>query len=309
MSISGRDLENDSSNNVSAHKNEIHPTGRGVLTVAADHPKYAEQAVALARSIRLRDRNIPLAVLTNLPEEHFLGLYDYVISWNFQVYPGLLSKLVVYDGSPFEETLFLDADILAIRSVNEAFNYFIGHEFAVWGRNIPEPYWFRGIIDRIREYFPAETYPSFNSGMLYFRKSETARLVFAHAKNLVGHYYDLGLRKTPRGLMSDEPLLSIAMARTGLRALENSDIPPISWSLDSCAREMKVDVLAGTSSVPQRDGSIQPALVHFAGRTKNLFIYRREMHRLAAAYPSATLHPLKDYVVRAAAYVAWRWSR
>jgi hypothetical protein len=309
MSTSGRDLENDSSNNVSAPKNEIHPTGRGVLTVAADHPKYAEQAVALARSIRLRDRNIPLAVLTNLPEENFLGLYDYVISWDFQGYPGLLSKLVVYDGSPFEETLFLDADILAVRSVNEVFDCFAGHSFAVWGINLVEPIWFRGIVDHVRSIVPAETYPNFNGGLVYFRRSDTAHQVYKQAKNFIASYDELRLRRRRDVPMNEEPLLSLAMAQTGLHAVRRADLCLMASPWLPRCEETKLDVLAGFSKVPRPEGFVQPALVHFVGQRKRAFAYSRELRRLAAAYPSGRLSYLHDAFLRATSYIHWRLTR
>ena len=50
---------------------------KGVLTIAHTKRTYATQAVTLARSIRLRDPDMPLA--TDLDARLFRGLYDIVI--------------------------------------------------------------------------------------------------------------------------------------------------------------------------------------------------------------------------------------
>ena len=56
---------------------------KGVLTIAHGHPRFARQAVNLARSIRLRDPEMPLAVVTDLPAALFEGMFDSIIEWNF----------------------------------------------------------------------------------------------------------------------------------------------------------------------------------------------------------------------------------
>ena len=56
-------------------------TSKGVLTIAHTKPKYVRQAVNLARSIRLRDPNLPLAIATDFEASAFDGLYDHIIPW------------------------------------------------------------------------------------------------------------------------------------------------------------------------------------------------------------------------------------
>jgi len=55
---------------------------KGVLTLIYGKPEYARQAVNLARSIRLRDPNLPLAVATDLDPALFEEMYDHVIPGN-----------------------------------------------------------------------------------------------------------------------------------------------------------------------------------------------------------------------------------
>lgn len=56
---------------------------RGVLTIAHTNVRYVREAVALARSIRLRDPHLPLAVATNFDPAVFENAFDIVIPWNF----------------------------------------------------------------------------------------------------------------------------------------------------------------------------------------------------------------------------------
>ena len=50
-------------------------TARGVITLCYGPPRYRDQALALARSIRLRSSGVSLAVVTDRPAGEFAGLF------------------------------------------------------------------------------------------------------------------------------------------------------------------------------------------------------------------------------------------
>ena len=278
---------------------------KGVLTIASGQPKYARQAIDLARSIRLHDLDLPLAVATDLDAALFAGMYDFVIPWDFTQWQGLLSKLEAYDATPFDTTLFLDADCLAVRSLHEVFDLFGAQQFGVYGTQRTDAIWFRGIEDRIGTFAGTDMFPVFNGGLYFFRKSELAADIFRRAKALKSEYDVLGLRRHLHQSYNEEPLVSLAMVQAGLTATNSEHLDVMHTpELPHC--EVDFDILDGRCSFIRRGRLVRPAIVHFVGQRKKAFAYTRERKRLAAAYPSGRIFPLRDAFVQMSAYVAWR---
>lgn len=278
---------------------------KGVLTIASGQPKYARQAIDLARSIRLHDLDLPLAVATDLDAALFAGMYDFVIPWDFTQWQGLLSKLEAYDATPFDTTLFLDADCLAVRSLHEVFDLFGAQQFGVYGTQRTDAIWFRGIEDRIHTFAGKDIFPVFNGGLYFFRKSELAADIFRRAKALKSEYDVLGLRRHLHQSYNEEPLVSLAMVQAGLTATNSEHLDVMHTpELPHC--EVDFDILDGRCSFIRRGRLVRPAIVHFVGQRKKAFAYTRERKRLAAAYPSGRIFPLRDAFVQMSAYVAWR---
>ncbi len=219
---------------------------RGVLTIAHTKPKYAWQAVNLARSIRLRAPDLPLAVATDLDPAAFKGAFEHVIPWDFSRWPGVLCKLEAYGMTPFETTLFVETDCLAVRSLHVVFDYFDGQQFAVFGRNEPTTSYFRS-LELVRALIPSPTYPVFNGGLLYFRRSPLAEEIFRRAKELSRLYDCLHLARVRGGMESDEPLIGLAMAKAGLRATDDRRLD-IMFAPERPLFHIDIDVLAGECS-------------------------------------------------------------
>ena len=284
---------------------------KGVLTIAHTDPKYATQAVTLARSIRLRDPDMPLAVATDLDARLFRGLYDVVVPWDFSRRPGVLCKLDVYDISPFETTLFIETDCLAVRSLELVFDYFHDRPFAVFGRNEPTTHYIQS-PDKVAALVPSATYPVFNGGLYYFRKSPAAAAVYHDAKALLPQYDDLGLARIyhspacPNGLECDEPLFSLAMAKAGLEAVDDPQLD-IMFAPEKPLFQIDIDVLAGTCSFERCGRLVHPVLPHFVGARDSGEPYLREAMRLEIASHGRLFSFWLDGFIRACAMVRSWW--
>jgi len=287
------------------------PEPKGVLTIAHTKPKYATQAVTLARSIRLRDPDMRLAVATDLDARLFRGLYDIVIPWDFSRRPGVLCKLDVYDISPFETTLFIETDCLAVRSLELVFDYFRDRPFAVFGRNEPTTHYIQS-PDKVANLVPSATYPVFNGGLYYFQKSPLAAAVYHDAKALLPQYDDLGLARIyhssacPNGVECDEPLFSLAMAKAGLTAVDDPRLD-IMFAPEKPLFEIDIDVLAGTCSFMRCGRLVHPVLPHFVGARDSGEAYLRESMRLEVAARGRFFSFWLDGFIRAYAMVQSRW--
>ena len=276
---------------------------RGVLTIAYGRPKYVRQAISLARSIRLRDPELPLAVASDFPASAFLGLYDPVIPWDFSAWPELVSKLEIYDITPFETTLFLDADCLAIRSLTQVFSYFDGQQFAVFGRNDTNATWFRS-IECIQAAVPSLTYPVFNGGLYYFTKSAVAEDVFRRARQLFQRYDELQLYRSRTSRENEEPLMSLAMAQAGLTATSDPRLD-VMHAPERPSYHISINVQAGECEFERWGRVVSPTVVHFVGVRDTIYEYAREVTRLEAASRGPRFPYSHDRIVRTVAYGRW----
>ncbi len=116
-------------------KEAIKPATRGIILIAGGHAYYGKMAAALAASIRHHDKTIPILVyhagyginhlqhfeknlfseVKTLPEESYMhnGRAQY-----------MKAKLSLYDLSPFDETIYLDVDMIwsTKKTVGELFD-------------------------------------------------------------------------------------------------------------------------------------------------------------------------------------------
>jgi hypothetical protein len=278
---------------------------RGILTIAHTQPRYAKEAVALARSIRLRDPHVPLAVATNLSADLFNGMFDIVIPSDFTQWSGMLSKLMAYDLSPFDQTLLVDTDCFALESVSRAFDALSGAELGVFGANKVETNWQLYTLDVVRRLWPSDTYPIFNGGIYYFRKLHVAAEVFRLAKEMSTQYDELRMRRL-NGLMGEEPLMSVAMARMGLFASDDEvDVVIGIAPFSRLGIGGDIDVLSGRGSVQWNGRRVRPVFMHFSGIKSTWLPYCREAARLDAYYRAPRPSALMQQWIVARAMFDW----
>ena len=286
--------------------NNLKMKSRGILTIACGNKNYIGQAISLSQSIRLRDPEMPLAIATDLPSDILRHHFDFVIDANFSDWSGFMNKLDVYDISPFDETIYLDADCLAIKPMIQVFDCFNGQQFGVFGRNdIDEP-WFKS-PEKIRAEFPTSTFPIFNSGLIYFTKSVLSKDVFNMAKSLTSKYDLLEIRRTRNGGMNDEPLISLAMVQLGLRATDNP-ILNLMQAPELPYFRISIDVIAGSCKFMRRGKLVEPVLVHFVGDRKNIYPYFRERRKLAVVNQKFSMFGYNQSIFHFQTYFHWLFT-
>lgn len=279
--------------------------GTGLLTIAFGHRRYARMAVDLARSIRLRDPTTPLAVATDLDATFFRGCFEHVVPWQARYASYFERKFDLGAMSPFDRTLFLDADCLVLRPLADVFAAFDDHDFSVAGRNPPRPWWFSA-PEAVRAEVDRPSYPGFNGGLLHFRRTPRSDAVFARARSLLPRYDDLGLARLPEGGINDEPLFSIAMAELGCRAAENDRLEIF---FGPRLGALAIDVLGGTCEIPRDGRVLRPMVCHFEGSDKDRPAYARERLRLAANATLGRVPRVLEAPVAAAGLGRWALER
>lgn len=201
---------------------------RGFITVATGE-WYCYLARNLVMSYKLfSDNTYPMYVITDRQGEKLLkGYFDGLIVLDNPNY-NFLDKILVYKNTPFEETIFLDADMSIVKDITFLFEQFEynNSEVSCYGtlRDITEeepPIHFGAAAVQS---FGLKQYIRFGGGMYYYKKSQKAdELIDFIFDDLIPNYdkYDLlhigayfgnDIKK-----MADEPLVGLAMVVKGMK--------------------------------------------------------------------------------------------
>lgn len=253
--------------------------GRGILTIAFGAPRYVRMAKTLARSLQLHAPDLPRAVVTDSSDDELRRLFPTQVSVRPEFGAGVAQKLSIYEYTPFEETLFLDADSIVVRPLDAVWDLFTDVSVGVVGTSISSGRWFMDVAATCRR-LCVPSIPKFNGGLYYFRDDATARRVFESAQGFLPRYEEFGLGAF-RGGVNDEPLMAMALAVNG--------VPPVADGGAAMRTpiglegRLVIDVLRARSRFVKKGKLVSPAIVHFAGDYANGTIYRREQAKLCWA--------------------------
>ena len=231
--------------------------GRGILIIALGAPEYGRMAANLASSIRFADADIKIhlvwsgASISHLTEAHkalFTSMQEcppkYYTKNGNTVY--LKAKTFVYELSPFEETLFLDADMIWFsnpkkQNATTVFNKLQGVELTFQNRGyfdlkadiINEHYSNWCNIKEVKEKYltgaiekDAGRFYHLHSEFIYFARSESNRQFFKLAQQI----FDKPKVKSAEfdGDIPDELAFDIAVAITGKNP-HRDNFKPVHW--------------------------------------------------------------------------------
>ncbi len=248
----------------------------GIITIAQGSNRYIEMAKMLAFSLIQTNPDIKRAVISDAPETEFEGLFDIYIPYNSSYGDGFSQKLCLDKYSPFEETLFIDADCLVVKSLNDAIRFFKPHQFAVFGDQISTGEWYMDVAAMCKK-FNVPSIPLFNGGVYYFKRGETATNIYTTAREIRDQYFQIEIDDF-RGSMADEPLMAIAMAINKVEAVDDQAL--IMRTPIGINGALKIDVLNEVCAFDKQGEKAEPAIMHFAGAYSIAFHYKREIAKL-----------------------------
>ena len=260
------------------------------MTLAVSHKKYFEYAVDLALSIKLNDPKRPICLLCDdkrkISESRQL-LFDYIVEQNeHDKFIGCSNKLTMYEYSPFERTIFFDADTLLVRdNIDFFWEKLKNFSFTLEGHKKTVGMW--GDLD-VKKIIAELRLPYMivgPSAFIYFDKSPKARSVFKKIKE----YYDSNRRtitwihKNVNGQYADEPIICAAMCFNELEPI------PFDWE-GNCmfvgptgGTEFNVDVVNRKCSFMRGGYLCEPTAFNHSS-IKSHFIYLREAYKLRKLY-------------------------
>jgi hypothetical protein len=245
------------------------PPSRGLITIAIGK-KYISQARYLAYSALVHTPHILRAVVTDKPEL-LADFYDMVIPHNPDYGDPFATKMRLYLYTPFEETLYVDADSLVIHNFDSYWACLAGQSFVYEGTLLHEGEWYFDINKIIRQ-LSLPWIPKFNSGMFLFRNDETAKAVFDTAFDYLTNQKEknLGVDFFRGTMLPDEPFLAIALAQHGIKPVD--DHGRFAKSLIG-AKNIHVNVVKGFAFFIKNEKMVFPLIVHYCGRFGRFLLF------------------------------------
>lgn len=266
--------------------------GRAVFTLALGKDVYFRMAFALARSFLRHGTGggLDFVLVTDRPVSERPPDLS-MVRW-IEVPPGTYGsgfcpKLYLDKLAPAEQSLFVDADCLVVRSLVEAFDVFAGKPVGVLGRAISSGEWFGDVATTVRR-LGVPNMPRFNGGVYYLEPGVVCDAIYATARQLLPRYDELGFVRL-RGSENDEVLMSAALAI--------HEVPPVladGWIMHTAMEApggLEIDALMGSAVLYNPKGHpkhfdwtplerMEPAIVHFLGADPADHPYSTEIRAL-----------------------------
>ena len=191
---------------------------RGIVTIAMKHPLYGKYAYNLALSIKSADMNQQVAVIADEEGLRHLHpgqrmIFDYIIPP--AVEKPLVNKFHLINLSPFEETLFVDADMIfsPMAKFEEFWNSMKDIDWTMANRGKDDIV--KGISewttkeDIAEAYGEVEQWYDLSSEWIYFKKNDLSYSIFANAEM---YYEDNKLKvREFAGDRPDEPYFNLSL--------------------------------------------------------------------------------------------------
>jgi hypothetical protein len=275
---------------------------RGTLTLAFGKPKYLEMAKSLARSLLLHDPALPRAIVTDSTDPELATLFTHVLPLCREYGSNVRQKLFLDHYTPFDETLFIDSDCLAVRPLEDFWSAFHDVPFGVCGQRTlyageTDEYLH---VDFLLRRFHLNGLPKFNGGIYYFKRTLAAIKLFDTARDLMNDATELRFSDFRDDGPADEAIFSVAMA------LHNLTVTDMGlggmWTPIDATTRLQIDVPNGFCSFVKRGRSLAPHILHAATFTESLF-YLRECAKLRHTPPRLTL--TQELNLRATALALW----
>lgn len=272
----------------------------GVLTLAT--PSDAHKALAMACSCRLRSPELPLAVAA-APEilEKLGGVFDHLIPERTDL-RGFEHKLHLDEYSPFERTLFIDADMLVMGDPLPLMERWRGRSYMARGHYVSGGRSSFGLERKeIQQMLGSVRMVKIDgAGHAYFEKPACLP-IFQRAREIRADYD----RIAPAARLADEDVMAIVMTELGLPPIDDDQV--VGFPESARRATLKLDAMAGECTyIDVRGERITPTLLHFA-RNQCPLLYHHQMRRLASVSKDLPAMPWRRLAWRDWWHVEVEW--
>lgn len=210
---------------------------KGVCIIATHHTVYGQWALNLCMSIKCKEPKMKVALLHAKSGANHILAYQYLFDDFIQIpdecfdrngfESTVRSKVCLYDLSPYDETIFIDADVIMFptKGVSELFAMMEGKEFEMGSRgDAQESDVFKWTgIDKLKEVYNTQEVYNLSSEFIYFKKGKVAKKIFQEAKKAFDNP-KVDFRRFA-GNIPDELAFQIAYIKTSHKPFQNPFLP------------------------------------------------------------------------------------
>lgn len=262
---------------------------KGFLTVATGE-YFHYLAINMRNSYHYSQKEkYPLCVITDPDGEAILREYFDDVIVIPQKNDGYINKLRIQSLSPYDETIFIDADTLIVRDISDWWEVFenSGFDVAVWGWNVPidSPRAGKLISAKAAQKYGITRYIGFNGGVYYFKNTPKAAQIYTRATELLDSYIE-DEQHLFNGKKGDEPVMAIALIENGVYGVEDPEKKRMFCSPGMS--KLRINLLAGKCKFQKYDYMVYPAVMHWGTGETRKAVYRREVRILNAYLASKT---------------------
>ena len=200
----------------------------GYVILACDQQRYFDMAANLARSVKYFDPKRSICLVHNRPitiSDSERSLFDdYVLLEDRTDFVGVMNKARLYSLSPYNKSMYLDADMLLFRPNIEAYwQKLSGQYFNMTGALRVSGTWYGKDIAKIISTFKIPYLVHMNSGVFYFEKSPAAESFFRRAIEIFDTHKETlsSIHQGRPGQYADEPVFGVAMGEADIRPFQN----------------------------------------------------------------------------------------
>jgi len=171
----------------------------GALYIITQDPRYVDMLLTSAASLKRAMPDLPITAFSQFPIES--PLFDSIV----QVQPtkdGFYDKSKLIQSSPYERTLFIDADTYVLEPIPELFLLLDRFDCAATHEEYLNTDWHQRYP---RTDIPS-SFPEFNTGILMFKRSERMNRVLEQWGTLYRQY----LEEKPGQPINDQPFFRVA---------------------------------------------------------------------------------------------------
>lgn len=171
----------------------------GAIYIVTQDPRYVGLLCASAERLKSLMPELPITVFSQFPIEGVW--FDRVIRVEGSK-DGFYDKTRLIRESPYERTIFVDADIYAVKPFPELFSLLDRFDCAATHEEYVDTDWFHRYP---RPDIPA-SFPEFNTGILLFRRSAQVRRLLTKWDELYKNF----LEENPNLAINDQPFFRVA---------------------------------------------------------------------------------------------------
>ncbi len=212
-------------------------TTQGIITFAYGSHEYIELAITLGQSLERFSPGVSRALVTDSNLKELGEWFDPIIRLRPEWGSDVSQKLHIDQYTPFDRTLFIDCDSLALGNLKFAFEMFDGEKACAIGTDFFEPgeSIHEAELGEVAKTLGIGRMPKFNGGIYYLDKNGPQCTIIVRARELLRNYKNYGFKDFRQDGPADELLMAAAMAEAGILPIDdhgklNADSNRIVWA-------------------------------------------------------------------------------